>query len=280
MTRARRGFCVALLGALLAAPAAAQLPEAVAESWGGLPQGPAELAILWNPGFVVGYSERRRQALWVAYRAETLKGTPPLGPRPRFDVDPRTQARVTDRDYRGTGFTRGHLAPNYLIGKLYGAGAQRATFLMSNIAPQSRRLNELVWQRLEEAESNTVAPAAIQLWVTVGPLFAPEAPVLKSGVAVPEAFYRIWLDVEAGVPRVLAFIVPQDVCGTEPLSRYLASVDEVERRAGLDFFSELPDVAEEALESRRDTTGWGLPRFERRPPRYADRFGALECDAG
>ena len=246
------------------------------ETWGGLPQG-QPTQVLSNPGFLVGYSEARRQPLWVGYRAESLKGRR-LGKRPeRFEPDPRVDPAVAEADYRGSGYTRGHLAPNYLIGKLYGRAAQHATFLMTNVSPQRRTLNELVWQRLEEAEADIVAPRAIELWVITGPLFGQQPALLKKGIAVPEAFYRIWLDLDGGAPRALAFIVPQDVCGTEPLSQYLASIDEVERRAGLDFFAELADAQEDALERSRATDGWRLERFERRPPRYAGNFKDLQC---
>jgi endonuclease G, mitochondrial len=235
--------------------------------------------VLQNPGFTVGYSDSRRQALWVAYRAGSVRGRK-LGPRPRhFSVDARVAAKVTSQHYNGSGFDRGHLAPNYLIGKLYGAAAQRATFLMTNISPQKPRLNELVWQRLEEAEVDDVAPHAGALWVVSGPLFGAGSPILRSGVAVPDAFYRIWLDAaaESARPRMLAFIVPQDVCGTEPLSTYLASVDEVERRAGLDFFGGLENAFEAALEGTVATEGWRVKGYDRRPPRYAENFAGLQC---
>lgn len=267
----------ALLVLALALPASA---PAANEAWGGLPRG-ADVQVLPNPGFVVGYSAARRQPLWVAYRAESMKGRR-IGKRPeRFEPDPRVAPPVNEWDYKGSGYTRGHLAPNYLIGRLYGRAAQHATFLMSNISPQRRRLNELVWQRLEEAEADVVAPRAIQLWVTVGPLFEPQPRALRAGVAVPTAFYRIWLDVEQGAPQALAFIVPQDVCGTEPLSRYLASVDEIERRSGLDFFHELEDTREAALERGAvAAASWRLERFDRKAPRYAGNFPDLECAPG
>lgn len=268
------------LAAVLLGTAAVAAANAGGEAYAGLPRSSQPVEVLRNPGFLVGYSEERRQPLWVAYRAETLKGTPPLPPRPRFEVDARTRARVAYRDYTRSGFTRGHLAPNYAIARLYGADAQRATFLMSNIAPQRPRLNELLWQRLEEAESATLAPRAVQLWVLAGPLFGERPATLKSGVAVPEAFYRIWLDVDAGRPRALAFVVPQDVCGTEPLSRFAVTVDEVERRAGLDFFHELPDAQEDEVEGSAAAPEWGLARFERRAARYAKKYEGRPCDAG
>ncbi|MGH2670926.1 MAG: DNA/RNA non-specific endonuclease, partial [bacterium] len=234
--------------------------------------------VLSNPGFRVGYSEERRQPLWVAYRAASLKGTPRIGPRPRFSIDARTRAGVSSFEYNGSRYTRGHLAPNFLIGKLYGPDAQRATFLMSNIAPQKARLNQLVWERLEAAEADVVAPRAGELWVVTGPVFDAQPAKLKSGIAVPAAFYRIWLDTrDGGALAALAFVVPQDVCGTEPLAQFLASVDDVERATGLDFFHELADGPERALESGRATAGWALRLFNQRPPRYAEHFDLEVC---
>lgn len=263
---------VALLFAVAAVPAAA-----AGETWGGRPAGPA-VQVLENPGFLVGYSEARRQPLWVAYRAESLKGRR-LGKRPeRFEPDPRVAGAVTDDDYRGSGYSRGHLAPNYLIGKLYGRAAQHATFLLTNVAPQRRQLNELAWQRLEEAEADVVAPYAVQLWVIAGPVFGTAPPRLKSGIPVPEAFFRVWLDVDDGMPRMLAFVMPQTVCGTEPLSEFLVSVDEVERRTGLDLFHEIADALETSLEREVAPAPWRLARFERRAPRYAEKFENLDCD--
>jgi len=265
-------FVVLVSGLVVAADPG---PRAV---YAGQPRSAEPTQVLDNPGFLVGYSEGRRQPLWVAYRAESLKGRR-LGKRPeRFEADPRVANAVTDIDYRGSKYTRGHLAPNYLIGKLYGRAAQHATFLLTNVSPQLRRLNELAWQRLEEAEADVVAPRAIELWVVAGPVFGTAPRVLKSGIQVPDAFFRAWLDVDDGKPRVLAFVVPQAVCGTEPLSKFLVSVDEIEQRTGLDLFHELADPQEAALEREIATNPWRLERFDQRPPRYAENFETLDCD--
>jgi endonuclease G len=248
------------------------------ETYAGLPAGEG-VQVLQNPGFLVGYSDARRQPLWVAYRAESLKGRRARKRNDRFEPDPRVARPLSDKAYARTGYDRGHLAPSYLIGKLYGRAAQSSTYLMSNISPQAPRLNELVWQRLEEAEADVVAPGAVELWVLAGPVFGPQPPLTKKrgGIPVPEAFYRIWLDLRDGEPWALAFIVPQQVCGTEQLSRYLSTVDEIERRTGLDFFRELPDWQEALLEREHSVEGWRLDRYDDRPPRYGDKFDLSAC---
>ena len=266
---------VMLAGMLLSASVA--VSAAQPETFAGAPRTREAVQVLHNPGFAVGYSAQRRQALWVAYRAASVRYRK-IRPRPvDFEPDARVDQPVGKRAYANSGYDRGHLAPNYLIGKLYGRAGQRATFLMTNVSPQTARLDQVLWQRLEEAEADIVAPLAGDLPVLVGPIFGAKAPTLMSGVAVPEAFYRIWVDHRAAEPRVLAFVMPQNVCGPEPISGYVASVDEIEKRTGLDFFAELDDPLEDRLEAGKDSSGWELARYDHRRGRYADKFEGDHC---
>lgn len=232
---------------------------------------------LQNPGFVVGYNEWYRLPLWVAFRARPV-GSGSSGPRPEgFEVDARTLVRVSAADYRRGDYDRGHMAPNYLISRLYGRDAQRATFYMSNIAPQTQRLNQLLWQRLEEAEADVVAPRMQELWVITGPVLGAAPLRLDSGVAIPEAYYRIWLDeTEDGSLRAIAFVVPQDVRGDEPLDRYAVTVQDVEDRTGLDFFPDLEDGVEERMENVAMPSYWQMARYANAPARYAGKRGFRE----
>lgn len=249
----------------------------------------ASTHVLQNPGFAIGYNEYDRAPLWVAFVASKVPYRPQMRRPDHFDVDRRTLVRVTSDDYRESGFDRGHLAPNFLISRLYGERAQSATFRMSNIAPQKPRLNQLLWQRIEEAEADIVAPRAQALWVMTGPIFARGAR-LASGVAIPDAFYRIWLDRDAqgcasgadagcagaadngGTLHAIGFIVPQDVRGDESLSKFVVTVRDIEDRTGLDFFQELSDPTEEQVENVAAPGYWEIPRFADAPARYADKF--------
>ena len=234
--------------------------------------------VIDNPGFRIGYSEQHRDPLWVAFRAGKARGRKFTKKRWKFEPDPRTEAHVTSEDYAHSHYQRGHLAPNFIIGKLYGSAAQHDTFLMSNITPQRPRLNELVWQRLEEAEADLVAPASGKLWVITGPLFDGKPRRLKAGIAIPDAFYRVWLERGSdGEPHTIAFMVPQTVCGTEPLSAFIATVADVEARAGLDFFPGMDKAKEQRVEREKQPEAWEVPKFDRKPARYADKFDLSEC---
>jgi endonuclease G len=66
----------------------------------------------------------------------------------------------------------------------------------------------------------------------------------------------IVVDESEGRVRAEAFLFSQDTPEGDDLGTHLVTIDEVEARTGLDFLSELPDEAENALESRRAAGVW------------------------
>jgi endonuclease G len=255
---------------------AAELPEdASGTIYGGLPKAQSFALRTWtrvleNRGFTIGYSELRRNPLWVSYYARPVRRRHAYRRPEGFQVDTRTLARVSSRDYSRSGYQRGHLAPSWLIAQLYGRKAQLQTFLMSNITPQRPNLNQKLWQRLEEVESDRFARWLDGVWVFTGPIFDRRIERLGSGVEVPDAFYRIFLNEGMdGTPRVLAFAVPQNVRGDEPLDRFVTTVDAIESQTGFDFLTALEDGLEARIESApTDAAYWRLPEVCCLPPRY------------
>ncbi|WP_245184775.1 DNA/RNA non-specific endonuclease [Halomonas salinarum] len=226
--------------------------------------------VLRNDGYLVGWSDLRVNPLWVSYWLNDT-GTSQIGDRPGFKRDWRTLWPVSADSYRGSGYDRGHLAPNYAIANVHGREAQRQTFLMSNMSPQRPNLNRQLWQRLEEAVMDHFVPRFGTLQVITGPIYPAdflEGVFHRVGFTqVPEAFYKI-LVVPSQTPRVIAFIMPQQVSGNEPLDRFLVSVDKIEARTGLDFFPQLTQEVARRLEGNVDTHGWDLQAVARRPGRF------------
>jgi endonuclease G len=134
---------------------------------------------------------------------------------------------------------------------------------MSNVVPQVPALNRGAWQRLEAVE-DALSSRFGSFWVITGPIYGRHPQYLPGYklIALPSAFYKIFVrqDVAGGAPKVLAFVLPQQVEGTEDLRRFLVSVADVERRTGLDFFHQLPDELESRIESRVDPSSWGFGR--------------------
>lgn len=228
--------------------------------------------VLPSDGYLVGWSDVRVGALWVSYQVHAVDDSH-IGSRPDFSRDWRTLWPIATDSYFGSGFDRGHLAPNYAIAAVHGREAQIDTFRMSNMLPQKPALNRQLWQRLEEAIMDHFAPRFARLQVVTGPIYPPSFMnnvFNRVGlVEVPTAFYKIIVAPDAAKPKALAFIMPQDVEGNEPLDDYLVSIDDVEARTGLDFFRDLPQGLEDRLESRREAADdWALGAVANKPGRF------------
>lgn len=222
-----------------------------------------------NHGFILGYSDLRGNPLWVEYALTPANDKPSLKRPSHFETDWRSLNRVSHESYRKSGYDRGHMAPNYAMSHLYGWEGQMDSFLMTNITPQKAKLNQQVWQHLEETEINQFAKTFGKVWVIAGPVFSAEAERLSSdwAVEIPQAFFKIYLTEAAGgrPPMALAFLVPQTVGGHEPLAQFMTNIDTIEAQTGLDFFAELDDRFEARLEANVDPQPWGLPASDRLP---------------
>ena len=228
--------------------------------------------VLRNSHFIIGYSDYRGNPLWVSYLLTPIAPDNKGFMRPtRFTEDWRNITHIKHDDYTRSGYDRGHMAPNSAISKLYGREAQLSTFLMTNITPQKANLNRKVWQRLEAIESKEFTAIFDKVWVVTGPIFDEKITRLKSSsyVEIPDAFFKIYIGLKGKeAPKALAFIMPQKVKGNESLMKFLTTIDDVEAKTHLDFFSKLEDNLEEKLESSQDPKAWNLQAVANTPSRY------------
>jgi len=170
-----------------------------------------------------------------------------------FMPDPNVRGCPAPQDYAGSGFDRGHLVP---AGDLkWSAKAMRQSFMLTNVAPMHKALNEGGWVKLEEKVREwTVRDSA--LLVFTGPVLSQGDTTLASGrVTVPSAYYKVIMAPCVRPTQVIAFIYPNGRSGGR-LRQYAVSVDEVERRTGLDFFPYLPAEEQQRIESPVNLDAW------------------------
>ncbi|MCI6168728.1 MAG: DNA/RNA non-specific endonuclease [Muribaculaceae bacterium] len=175
---------------------------------------------------------------------------------------PRTGSFVTDSavagcarpwDYTLSGYERGHIVP---AGDMrWSRRAMAASFVMTNVCPQAKALNQGGWSKLEDkVRSWAVRDSA--LIVVAGPVLTPGmATIGPRHVAVPKHFFKVVLAPYARPMRAIGFIYP-NARASRPLSHYAVSVDRVESVTGYDFFSALPHDVEREVESRAGLDQW------------------------
>ncbi len=170
-----------------------------------------------------------------------------------FTADPGVKGCPLPEEYAGSGLDRGHLVP---AGDLKWNGtAMRQSFLMTNVGPMHKALNEGGWAKLEEKVREWTARDSALL-VFTGPVVSDGDTTLASGrVKVPSAYYKVIMAPCVRPIRVIAFIYPNGHSGGR-LQQYAVSVDEVERRTGLDFFPTLPPEEQQRLESPVNLDAW------------------------
>ena len=204
--------------------------------------------------YTLSYSEPFEQAEWVAYVLKQEHLTYDDRERPYFIEDPKVSTKSADwRNYRGSGYDRGHLLP--AGDRRFSEQAYNETFYTSNISPQNKDFNAGIWNRLEQQ---------VRYWCKkYGELFVVTGGVLEEGlpqigdedVDVPRAYYKIVIKGSGDNTKVLAFLIPA-VESQKPLQDFLVSVDEVEKRTGIDFFEIQPDAWQSRIESKVDAEGW------------------------
>lgn len=210
--------------------------------------------VISHDHFTLSYHEEYEQAEWVAYALKREHLTYDDRERPYFVEDPKVPTKSADwRNYRGSGFDRGHLCP--AGDRRFSEYAYNQTFYTSNISPQRKDFNAGVWNRLE---------MQVRAWCKkYGTLQVAVGGVLESGleeigeedVAVPERYFKIITRGNTDNMEVIAFMMPSYET-QRPLQDFVVPIDEVEAATGIDFLHELPDDIENKLEARAKSRAW------------------------
>ena len=148
------------------------------------------------------------------------------------------------------------MAPNYAIATRYGKYAQHETFLMSNVIPQKPGVNRFIWKDLEMLVAKRYGLYLNEIWVVTGPVYSEPVELLDSGVPIPSGYYKILIDQKDKNVRVMAFLVESESPPYTRIKTCLVSVDEIEKRTGLDFFPSLPDQMQQQIESEASGRLW------------------------
>ncbi len=205
-------------------------------------------------GFILSFNKENKTPNWVAWE---LLGTETDGAGTRtnkFWTDEELEGCPDTRDYRGTGFDRGHMVP--AADQKWSPQAMHDCFSMANICPQDHSLNAGAWNTLENKERSWARRDSMLL-IAAGPIYeaADTMRIGKNGVRVPGAFFKVIAAPTANPPRGIGFIYP-NMSAPGSMRVYAMPIREVEKATGLDFFSSLPDSLENIIEATTSFAEW------------------------
>jgi len=204
--------------------------------------------------YTLSYNEPFEQAEWVAYLLDKSHLTYDDRKRPYFIEDPFVKSKSADwRNYKGSGYDRGHLCP--AGDRRFSEQAYNETFYTSNISPQDRAFNAGVWNRLEQQIRKWTKKYNQVFVVTGGILEDGLDQIGQEDVDVPRYYFKIIAKGDTANIKVAAFLM-EGKESTKSLREFMVSVDEIEKRTGVDFFEKLPTAIQKKIERKVDADGW------------------------
>jgi endonuclease G, mitochondrial len=187
-------------------------------------------------GFNVMYSGISKTPLWVAEALTPERLSQKIPREDSFHEEDRVKAihRATLADYRGSGYDRGHMAPN---ADMPNKAAQHDSFSLANMVPQAPKNNQQIWRELEEATRAIVTKQKQDVYVVTGPAYTQKKlKKIGNGVMVPNAVYKAIYIPKLGVTG--AYYAPND----NSLKVNIVSICYLEEQLGINLF---PGMSEE-----------------------------------
>jgi endonuclease G len=230
----------------------------------------ADNFLMVKPYFALSYNNAKGTPNWVSWRLTDAD----IGSAPRVpfypDEDlPSGFRMVTPADYTGSGFDRGHMCDH--SDRSATPEASHATFVMTNMIPQSPYVNEEAWAQLEAYCRNLVEREHKHLYIISGPAGqggegkkGPKTQIGKrTPVIVPAQCWKVIMVLDGGPgddlqkvnanTRLIVVIMPNDMTVGEEWAGYRVSVRAVEQLTGYTFFDRVPMAIIERLKAGVDS---------------------------
>jgi endonuclease G len=232
--------------------------------------------------YALSYNNSKGTPNWVSWRL--VKSDMGEAPRKRiFDPDmtlPPGFTRITHNDYNGSGFDRGHLCPHN--DRASDRAASYATFVMTNIIPQSDRVNQRAWNELEKYCRDLVSRYHKRLYIVAGPegqggtgRLGYKDRIGHGRVVVPARCWKVILVLDQGRgddlrrvnrdTRLIGVVMPNDETVGYGWAHFRVPVAAVEQLTGYRFFTAVPAAIIEPLKRERDREHIRPPA----PPRHS-----------
>lgn len=200
------------------------------------------LTNICREAYLVSYSVADKIPDHVSY---TLTPNRALGCLPRTDAfvaDASVAGGATPQDYVGTGYDKGHMAPDG--DQSWNQQIEYESFLMTNMTPQAPGFNRGVWKLLETSIRGWVVQQNTAFTIISGAIYSAQDKTIGRGVRVPHAYYKIAINQSTGEVAAWRFphVPPYPNLGNN-LAQFRVPVAQVESEVAVKF--QFPTNAQE-----------------------------------
>lgn len=216
--------------------------------------------------FSMEYDKSKKHSRWIAFRFDnqTKQQNVDRSNEP-FDADPSVASEYqrVQADFGRKGYDRGHLCAS--ADRLYSREVNEQTFYYTNMSPQRNAFNTGVWLALEGQVQawGRSCTALDTLYVVKGGTIDKEEHIKEyiggdRSKPVPKYYYMALLFKKGESFKAIAFWMEHQDSkpSTIRLADYALTIDELEEKTGIDFFPNLNDNLENALEATYSTKAW------------------------
>jgi endonuclease G len=230
------------------------IPDSIFEICKPAPLDGVSEQIIKKKAYIVSYNKDTKIPNWVAWYLTGEHSDGPVGRSNAFYEDIEAPApRATIEDYKGSGWSRGHMCP--AGDNKWDVEAMNQSFSLVNVCPQDASLNSGLWNVIER-DCRKWAKKYGELYIVCGPVLQnrKHETIGPNNVVVPEAFFKVILRLKPE-PTAIGFVVRNNE-GKKKKDQYINTVDDVERITGIDFFPFLEDCIENVVEASINLENW------------------------
>lgn len=216
--------------------------------------------LIEKPQYALSYNQTKGVPNWVSWQLNRswLGSTSRQDNFRPDDTLPSNWYHVKPSDYTNTGYDKGHMAPS--ADRTKTVTDNGATFVMSNIIPQTPDLNQGPWADLEDYTRELVNQGK-ELYIIAGTEGKKEA-IASGKVTVPAKTWKIIVVLDRpglgvkGVTtstRVIAVQMPNSQgIRNSSWKTYRTTVQKIEAVTGYNFLSNVPVSVQKVIENRAD----------------------------
>ncbi len=242
--------------------------------------------------YALEWNADKKHTAWVAFSFDQTTSATNVKRTDAWEVDPSlpVEMQTTESMHKSDGFDKGHLVASY--DRVYATKANEQTFYYSNMSPQLNSFNGGFWASFEGlvqrwARSNRYEKLYVAKGGTLNQLLVNFTGTKKGadgilpttdgkgftkhGLACPKYYFMAVLaykggdaSAESSYQAMGFWMEHRDDYGYEydrfapssVMKLYALSIDELEQKAELDFFCNLPDHLETSIERAYHENDW------------------------